>query len=292
MAKLSEQEHWDSVHQRAGDALARAGQVETAEPVGAPRGGLKDAIKKLLGRDLLERMTNYDDYLLHEVIFKTYLPGVKGARLLEVGSAPGLNLVYLKQTYDFDVYGVDYSEVGVELNRETFAANGINPDNCIHADFFSKTFQEQYRESFDVVYSYGFIEHFTDTEDVIAGHVNLLRPGGRLIVSVPNLRGFNRLLMSVFNKENLDIHNLDLMLKPRFRRAFARPDLAPLHCDYYGTFSIYLAFAGEGSPLRLPLSALYKVQPLLNLCFRSLLGRRGAESALFSPHLIFVGTKQ
>ena len=291
MNELSEQDHWDSVHQRTDDVLTHSERAQS-ESDGAAHTGFKGAIKKLLGRDMLERMTNYDDYLLHEIIFKTYLPQNKGARLLEVGSAPGLNLVYLDHTYAFDVYGVDYSEVGVKLNRETFAANDINPDNCIHADFFSESFQERYRQLFDVVYSYGFIEHFTDAEDVIAKHVNLLKPGGRLIVSVPNLRGFNRLMLTVFNKENLDIHNLDLMKKSRFRRAFARPDLAPLHCDYYGTFSIYLAFAREGSLLRLPLSALYKVQPLLNLCFRTVLKRRGAESSFFSPHLIYVGTKQ
>jgi 2-polyprenyl-3-methyl-5-hydroxy-6-metoxy-1,4-benzoquinol methylase len=40
--------------------------------------------------------------------------------------------------------------------------------------------------------SWGLIEHFTDTESVISAHVNLLKPGGILIVSIPNLRGFNR----------------------------------------------------------------------------------------------------
>jgi len=294
MKKLSEQRYWDSVHQQTGQAASSpAKQARDGEAVVEATPGLKAKIKRFLGRDLLERMTNYDDYLLHEVILKTHLPEtVAPVRFLEVGSAPGLNLVYINKTYGYDTYGIDYSEVGVKLNQQIFAANNINPENVIHADFFADSFQEQYRESFHMVCSYGFIEHFTDTENVLDKHLNLLKPGGRLIVSVPNLRGFNRVLMTIFNKENLDIHYLDLMKKERFRQAFTRPDLSPLLCDYYGTFNIYLCSPQQGSWLRLPLAALYKLQPLLNLTFRSAFGKRGAESGTFSPHLIFVGTKQ
>ena len=293
MKNLSEQSHWDSVHQQTGQADALPAETAGGEDRIAASPGLKGRIKRLIGRDLLDRMTNYDDYLLHEVIFKNHMPEKAGSvRFLEVGSAPGLNLVYINKAYGYDTYGIDYSEVGVELNRQTFAANNINPENVIHADFFADSFQEQYRESFDVVYSYGFIEHFTDTKSVLDKHLALLKPGGRLIVSVPNLRGFNRVLMTIFNKENLDIHNLDLMRKQRFQQAFTRPDLSPLLCDYYGTFSIYLSSPREGSRLRLPLTALYKIQPLLNLVFRTAFGKKGAESSTFSPHLIFVGTKQ
>ena len=34
-----------------------------------------------------------------------------------------------------------------------------------------------------------------------------------------------------------------------------------------------------------------KFQVLLNIAFRLLLGKRGAESRFFSPALIFIGTK-
>jgi 2-polyprenyl-3-methyl-5-hydroxy-6-metoxy-1,4-benzoquinol methylase len=60
--------------------------------------------------------------------------------------------------------------------------------------------------------SWGPIEHFTDTESVISAHVNLLKPGGILIVSIPNLRGFNRWQVERWAADLLPLHNLSMLL--------------------------------------------------------------------------------
>jgi 2-polyprenyl-3-methyl-5-hydroxy-6-metoxy-1,4-benzoquinol methylase len=72
---------------------------------------------------------------------------MEGAKVVEVGSAPGEHLVRLKQRF------------------------GLTP-----------------REAFDVVLSGGFIEHFTDVAAIVQKHLQLLKPGGRLVVMIPNLK--------------------------------------------------------------------------------------------------------
>jgi 2-polyprenyl-3-methyl-5-hydroxy-6-metoxy-1,4-benzoquinol methylase len=219
------------------------------------------------------------------------VPNKKGAKVLEVGSAPGKFLVEFKQNYDCVPYGLEYSETGVELNRKVFSSHGINPDNVICADFFSNEFHEQYRERFDIVISRGFIEHFADVDNVIQEHLNLLKPGGHLIVSIPNVRGANYILTQLFYKELIPIHNLNIMRKKEFSKLFNNGRLSHLFCDYYGTFSFGLFYTKNDGPMRLVLDVCSRLQRLLNLIFRLILQDKGAESRLFSPHLLFIGKK-
>jgi SAM-dependent methyltransferase len=293
MPELSEKEYWDAVHKS--EAAQFDSTVKTPAPDERRDASVKSRLaataKRLLGAQNLERMSGFDDYLLWEVIFKKYLPEMKNAKVLEVGSAPGEFLVRFSREYGCVPYGVEYSDTGVELNRRMFSSHGINPDNVIHADFFSEQFQRQYQNAFDLVVSRGFIEHFTDVENVIAKHVNVLAEGGYLVVNIPNLKGVNYGLIRLFNKEVIAIHNLDIMRREAFAKLFDRDELQRLFCDYYGTFSFYLFNARDDSPMRLLLNSAYKLQPALNLAFRLLLKNRGAESRLFSPHLLFIGKK-
>jgi len=161
----------------------------------------------------------------------------------------------------------------------------------IHTDFFSDEFRESHKERFDVVISRGFIEHFTDVEPVIDRHLDLLAPGGYLLVSIPNLRGFNYPVARLLHKEVIPLHNLSIMQKPAYTKLFNRPDLQSMFCDYYGTFSFYLFTSGSSQLVQYGLKLGHRFQPLLNLAFRTFLGDRGAETGAFSPYLLYIGRK-
>ena len=94
-----------------------------------------------------------------------------------------------------------------------FAEHGIPTENVIHADAFSEEFLSEYKGSFDMVMSLGFIEHFTDVEKAVGIHLELLKPGGTLVVEIPNLSGINRMVFRLFNRELLEMHNLRIMDK-------------------------------------------------------------------------------
>lgn len=247
-----------------------------------------------ISKGLRKYFCPYSDYLLWNVIFKKHLPKTEGAKVLEVGSAPGDFLVRLHKTYGFIPYGVEYSESGVVQNKKMFNWHNIEPDNVLYADFFDDKYQQKFKGYFDIVVSRGFIEHFTDVEEVIEKHLNVLAEGGCLIVSIPNLnrRSLYGACASLFHKERLEVHNLDIMSKESFFKLFNRKDLSTLFCDYYGTLRLNLISPGNIFLIRLVLYACRKVQLLLNPILYLLFRDKGAESRVFSPLLLYVGLKK
>jgi O-antigen/teichoic acid export membrane protein/GT2 family glycosyltransferase/2-polyprenyl-3-methyl-5-hydroxy-6-metoxy-1,4-benzoquinol methylase len=292
VGELTPRRYWDLAHasEREFWETKRRGK-ESANGTPSLSCRIKRFIKLLLGKRLLDYMGSYEEYLLWNSVYGRYMPRKDGARVLEVGSAPGDFVVKLSQNFNFVPYGIEYSDSGVELNRQIFAENNINPNNVIHGDFLSDEFHNKYQGKFDIVISRGFIEHFTDAKGVVEKHINLLAKGGLLIVSIPNLHGFNYLLARIFHKEVIAMHNLSIMRKREFAQLFDRSRLSPTYCDYSGTFNFGLFNVRKDSPLHSLLSLCMKLQVILNVLFRLLLRDRGAESRFFSPTLIFIGTK-
>ncbi len=279
MAELSTKKYWNVRWRPSAEHRSLTDRVKTLE-------------RKLVRQRIFEYTRRYSDYLLWEVIYPRYMPKTPGATVLEIGSAPGSYLVRLSQRFGFVPYGVEYSESGVERNREKFLAHNISPDNVLHADFLSEAFHDQYRGRFDIVVSRGFIEHFSNVEDIIDKHLNVLAPGGHLFVHIPNFRNLNYLLMRTFHHELLAIHNLDIMPREAFSALFDPSRLERLFCDYYGTFDFGLFDTAPGSFLR-PLLLVGKgLQLPLNVALRLLFGDCGRETAACSPYLLYVGIKK
>lgn len=274
MRRLTEQSYWESVFQSRKEA-------------GTP--GLRAFVKRLLGPRWIEALRGYSEYLLWQVIYPQHLPPQPGLKVIEIGSAPGYHLLQLHQRFGYDPYGVEYAESGVARNRELFAANGLDPAQVIHADFFASDFHQRYRGFFDLVMSRGFIEHFDHPQDVVKRHADLLKAGGYLVVSIPNKRGVNRPLAAFFNRRSLAMHNLDIMRLAAFRQLFDLASLRTLYCGYYGVFSFSQFNTPAGSPLRYLLAACRFIQFGLNILFRLLFPRGGPESAWFSPYLLYIG---
>lgn len=288
---LTDKRFWDSTHLNEKKGLTTTLISNEVEPI-TLKSRIKIKIKALLGRRLLDYMRSYEDYLLWEVIYKNHLPRKEGLKVLEVGSAPGEHLVRLSRTFGYTPFGIEYSESGVELNREVFAANGIDPNNVIYADFLSDEVHERYKGAFDIVISRGFIEHFTDVRSIVEKHVNLLAEGGQLIISIPNLNGLNYALGSFFHKDIIPLHNLTIMQKREFGKLFDDQGVSPQLCRYYGTFNFGLFNARKSSLLELALKFCMKAQLVFNVALRLLFKDGGAEHSKFSPALIFIGVKR
>jgi len=285
MRRLTTQEEWNGRYRD----LEKKEEEERRKGLG---GKLKLSLKRIIGDKLIQYTHSYRDYLLWEGIYRKHLPPVPRLKVLEVGSAPGRQLVRFHQAFGYIPFGVEYSEDGVNLNKQEFLANDIDPDNVIHADFFSEDFRKNYRAHFDVVMSVSFVEHFSDAGEVIDKHVHVLRNGGFLIVTIPNLRGLNYLLARLFDKEMLSTHNMRIMNKEAFSAIFGRQDLSTVYCDYYGTFEFGLFSYKENLRLRFLLNLCKLAQRPLNVMFRLLFRDRGFENRFFSPHLIYIGKKK
>lgn len=284
--RLSERSYWDTIY---GNPAVHHETTEASASIGKP---LRSRLKRILGPAFIRAMGNYDDHLLWEAILPKFLENRAGQSIVEIGSAPGEFLVAAHQRFGLVPYGIEYSPIGADLNRQVFRTAHLDPHHIIEQDFFSPETHTRYRESFDVVISRGFIEHFTDPADVVAKHLNLLKPGGLLIVSIPNLSGLNFLLLWIFDRQLMAMHNLDIMSCRSFAALFPSGLVTPLFCNYYGTFNLRLINTRPDAVLRVILTLCWKLQPALNVAFHGLFGRRGAEMRWFSPNLLFVGVKR
>ncbi len=282
MSRLTDQEYWEGVSQTAPAAAEESAPSER-----------KRLLKRLFGPRLMNMLSAYDDYLLWQGVFPHCLPqGAAGLSVVEIGSAPGNFLVRFARTLGADPYGVEYTSHGAARNRQVFAAAGYGRDNVIEADFFADAFLAANAGRFDIVVSRGFIEHFVDARAVVERHVALLKDGGLLLILIPNLRGIYGLWTRCFNPDQLPLHNLNLMKAESFRDACALPGLDVLRCGHFGTFSCWMFTAPAQARLTNRfIRLLHLVQRGLNLLMRVVFGRRGCESALFSPNLIFVARK-
>jgi len=279
--RLTETAYWDSLYDPAAASTAPR-----------PPSRTKALLRRLVGPKVRELVQDYREYLVWNTVYPQHLSGRKGARVLEVGSAPGTHLVQLHQTYGLECYGVEYTPRGAELNKRVFQRNGLDPAKVIQADFFSPEFQARYRAYFDVVFSRGFIEHFRDVDGVVSAHLNVLAPGGLLFVSIPNLRGINYGLALLFCKERLPLHNLTIMKRERFSKLFDVKGLTPLHCGYFGGVNLHIVDTTTTRLKRLGLAVCAKAQLPVNLAYRILRKRGGAEHPWFSSHLVFLGRKE
>jgi SAM-dependent methyltransferase len=236
---------------------------------------------------------SYAEHQFWNVLLPRFVTPGTTAKVLEVGCAPGRNLVRFHSLFGYTPFGVEYAQAGVELTRRTFEEHELNPGNVIHSDFFSESFQAAYVNSFDVVLSRGFIEHFTDPDTVLQKHLNLLVPGGMLIVTIPNFRGVNYWLGWPLMRDLYRLHNLNIMDLKTFRKLMTMSDLVPVFCGYQGMFNLGLFDTGRKTGWqKVILPVMRRANVALNILLHIVFGKRALESRFTSPYLVFIGLKQ
>ena len=166
-------------------------------------------------------------------VFDDILPHNSSLSILEIGGAPGQYLAFFAKEFGYKVTGLDYSEIGCKKMKENFDILGINA-TVYQMDLFSEDIRVS--PQFDIVYSLGFIEHFTNLEEVIEKHLDLLKPGGILLIGTPNLLGVNGIVMKHIAPERMSIHNLATMDVSNWNNFKQRYELETLFEGYIGGF--------------------------------------------------------
>lgn len=150
------------------------------------------------------------------------------SRLLEIGCANSAWLPYFSKEFGFEVTGLDYSEVGCTSTRKNLVRNNINGE-VVCADLFSPPAHMLGR--YDVVVSFGVVEHFDDTAKCLAALSKLLKDGGLLITNIPNMSGAIGFVQKHINRPVYDIHNpID---SNRFHQAHEDAGLKIIECNYF-----------------------------------------------------------
>ena len=227
------------------------------------------------------------DIFLHDRITAKYLPfnkkEKKEVKICEIGSGDGKLLKKIADNFNYEPFGVEFAKGPIRQAKE----RGIN---VIEGDVFNKELLEKYKEHFDVVYSYGFIEHIMPPEKAVEVHSQLLKKGGYFFIQIPRLKGFNYLKFKIFRPDLIPLHNLDIMEEEQLRRLCKKENIKELFCKNYGTFKLRIPMAKKNIRwyiLKFICSLEYILNPICRLVFKD----KGFETKLFSPCVIFIGKK-
>lgn len=135
-----------------------------------------------------------------------YIPRGNGS-CFEVGCFPGRYLaVFGEKGYELngiDLTGRVEKDLPVWLKSQGFRIGSFEK-----RDFLKYRPNEKY----DVVCSFGLIEHFINWPELIKKHLELVKDNGYLVISTPNFRGLvQRLLHRTLDEESFRRHLLDSM---------------------------------------------------------------------------------
>lgn len=169
-------------------------------------------------------------YEFHE-LYKKYLPFDKTKTVLEVGAMPGNHLVYFAKEFGYKVSGLDYCADLTPI-YQTLEANQIDGFSVMKADFFTMSNDVKY----DVVFSSGFVEHFEDYQGVLALHASLVKPGGYLLITIPNVKYLHKHLMKLFCPDIYEVHRDYLIDKKLLAFLVSKLGFNIYHCDFLITF--------------------------------------------------------
>lgn len=159
---------------------------------------------RLISRDSLRESLQVTEI---KRTFHRYLPKGDHLEVLEIGGASGEYLIYLQDHFNYHVTSLDYSFEGNEATKRRFESAGKNV-RIIQRDLFSDLSD---LPRFDIVFSLGFIEHFDDPLESVEKHLELLKPGGILLIGIPNLSGIYKWVLRITAPSFEESHNLKTM---------------------------------------------------------------------------------
>lgn len=146
-------------------------------------------------------------YLL---LFKKYLSdtrqrlGKQRLRVLDCGSGEGLILRFLAEQFeDLEIWGIEYSDA--HFKAKAWIDQKKYDIRLIHGDLL-KGWDPDFIGYFDVVASFGLIEHFKNPAEILTQMSHALTKGGCLITIIPNFDGLYNLLWKVYDSENYKYH--------------------------------------------------------------------------------------
>lgn len=160
--------------------------------------------------------------------------GKKYSTFFEVGCGSSGWLPYFAQKYGLTVSGIDYSEVGCRLAEENLRMLNIPHDEIICKDLFEKDCTGG--KTYDIVFSYGVIEHFDHPEDILRIFSTFLKPGGLMITLVPNLNGLMGSMSRRFVPDIYKIHKV--MTQEQLRQYHEVNGLKMVKIGYAGTLTL------------------------------------------------------
>jgi SAM-dependent methyltransferase len=143
-------------------------------------------------------------------------------------------LPYVGRNFGCRVFGSDFSLSGCRLLGANLELQGLH-QAAVCEDLFQSSLSG---DAFDLVFSSGLIEHFDDTAAVVAEHLRVVKPGGRLVLIVPNLEGLQGRIWKRMARPLWEKHRV--FGPEHLAGILNRLNLQSVECGYLGSFFIHI----------------------------------------------------
>lgn len=215
-------------------------------------------------------------------LINTYISQKEDGNCIEIGCSPG-GFLTLFGDLGYTLHGIDFDPRIQNELPQWLTKNGYKPGEFIVDDFTTHQFSMQY----DMVYSLGFIEHFTNWVDILLRQADLVKEGGYLLIGTPNYAGFfQRLLHKMFEKENYTTHVTASMNPKLWRELLEATGFRVIFAGTVGAFDLWTR--GTETLPRITQELLWAVEnlrPTLSVIEES-------KSFAMSPYLAIVAQRE
>ncbi|WP_088322778.1 methyltransferase domain-containing protein [Polaribacter tangerinus] len=213
--------------------------------------------------------------------FFTKLPEGDIKDCFELGVFPGTYL----STFGYLGYrlnGVDQVDLVT-----THLPEWLKSENFLVGDFYKKDiFKWQHTKQYDVVASFGFIEHFKDYKSVIKLQSNLVKKGGYIVLETPNFKGFIQyFLRTLLDKKNLKRHYVPSMNLVEWEKLLLDLGYEIVDSSYLGGYEFWV----EDQKRNILQKGLLKVLKKLDIHLKKVLNTSNKH---YSPFMGIIAKKK
>lgn len=214
-----------------------------------------------------------------------FLKAYEGKDFLEIGCSPGLVSSEICRRLHFEPFGVD-SSPGADIyltNMKNRAGVEASLAKCDVRDYWPQ-------RNFNVVTSFGLVEHFSDPVQILLQHDRLCRPGGLVVVSVPNFRYVQWVYHYLLDRSDLRRHNTQIMTLDTFSSFASLCSHDILLLGHIGRVSFWNSDQ-EGSVVGNMLRKIVSFG-ICTLTSDILAPLLPADSPFYSPWILYIGRKK
>ncbi len=153
---------------------------------------------------------------------------------IEIGCYPGQYLSVFGEL-GYEINGIDLTPK-VNTLQPWFEKNGFHVGDFWQKNFLTHVFRRRY----DVVFSVGFVEHFTNYQDIIRKHCKLVEKNGFCFIAVPNFLGsFQNWFHRTFDLLNYQRHYIPSMHINSWLPIFEEEGFSIQYSGYFGNFGFW-----------------------------------------------------
>lgn len=165
-----------------------------------------------------------------------YIPKTKAKHCIEIGCFPGRFLSVFGDA-GYTLHGIDLTP-NIEVVPNWLKSFGYSVGEIRRADFFA--FDHEACQ-YDLVSSFGFIEHFTNWCDVLIKHAMMVRQNGYLVLEAPNFASpLHRVIRMFLDNENYKGHNTASMYPHVWAEILSLLGFEICYSGYFGGFQFWL----------------------------------------------------